>query len=72
MVQRGSRDGCAETDRDDMTTEELRRLAWRETNGRVASRLLDLVLALDGMDRGQAARLAGIDLRASSSAVDHR
>lgn len=39
----------------------LRRLARRESNGRVAARLLALAHALDGMDRGQAARLAGMD-----------
>lgn len=47
--------------RDDIPAEELRRLARRETNGRVASRLLGLANALAGMDRGQAARLAGMD-----------
>jgi putative transposase len=47
--------------RDDITAEKLRRLARRETNRRVASRLLGLAQALDGMDRGQAARLAGMD-----------
>ena len=40
---------------------DLRRLARRESNGRVASRLLALANALDGMDRGRAARLAGMD-----------
>ena len=47
--------------RQDMSPEELRRLARRESHGRVASRLLALAHALDGMDRGQAARLAGMD-----------
>ena len=47
--------------RDDIPAERLRRLARRETDGRVASRLLGLANALDGMDRGQAARLAGMD-----------
>ena len=47
--------------RDDIAAEALRRLARRETNGRVASRLLGLANALDGMDRGRAARLAGMD-----------
>jgi transposase len=47
--------------RDDIPAEELRRLARREANGRVASRLLGLAHALEGMERGQAARLAGMD-----------
>ena len=47
--------------RDDIPAEELRRLARREGNGRVASRLLGLAPALEGMDRGEAARLAGMD-----------
>jgi hypothetical protein len=47
--------------RDDIPVEELRRVARRETNGRVASRLLALANALDGMARGQAARQAGMD-----------
>ena len=47
--------------RDDIAAEALRRLARRESNGRVASRLLGLANALDGMDRGRAARLAGMD-----------
>jgi transposase len=47
--------------RDDISAGRLRRLARRETDGRVASRLLGLANALDGMDRGQAARLAGMD-----------
>ena len=47
--------------RDDIPAEELRGLARREANGRVASRLLGLAHALEGMERGQAARLAGMD-----------
>jgi transposase len=47
--------------RHDLPPEELRRLARRETNGRVASRLLARAHALDGMERGEAARLAGMD-----------
>jgi transposase len=47
--------------RDDIPAEELRRVARRERNGRVVSRLLALAHALEGMDRGQAARLAGRD-----------
>jgi transposase len=47
--------------RDDIPAEELRRLARRESNGRVASRLLGLAHALEGIERGAAARLAGMD-----------
>jgi transposase len=47
--------------RDDIPAQELRRRARREGNGRVASRLLALANALDGMARGEAARRAGMD-----------
>ncbi len=47
--------------RDDIRSEELRRLARRESNGRVISRMLAIAHAREGMDRGQAARLAGMD-----------
>ncbi len=47
--------------RGDIPAQELRRRARRERNGRVASRLLALANAMDGMARGQAARLAGMD-----------
>lgn len=47
--------------RDDIAAAELRRLARREANGRVASRLLALANALDGLERGRAARSAGMD-----------
>ena len=47
--------------RGDISAKELRRRVRRETNGRVASRLLALANALDGMDRGEAARRAGMD-----------
>jgi transposase len=47
--------------RDDIPPRELRRLARRESNGRVISRMLAIAHALDGMDRGQAARLVGMD-----------
>lgn len=47
--------------RQDIPPEELRRLARQETDGRVACRLLGVANALDGMDRGQAARQAGMD-----------
>ena len=47
--------------RNDIPAEALRRLARRENNGRVASRLIGLANALDGLDRGEAARRAGMD-----------
>ena len=47
--------------RDDIPAEELRRLARRESNRRVISRMLAIAHALEGTDRGQAARLAGMD-----------
>jgi transposase len=47
--------------RHDIPAAALRRVARRETNGRVASRLLALANALDGLDRGEAARRAGMD-----------
>jgi len=47
--------------RDDIAPGELRRLARRESNGRVISRMLAIAHALEGMDRGRAARLAGMD-----------
>ncbi len=47
--------------RDDIAAEELRRRARRESDGRVACRLLGVANALDGMSREQAARQAGMD-----------
>src|SRR6478736_8913090 len=47
--------------RDDIDTEELRRRARREHDGRVSARLIGLANALEGMDRASAARLAGMD-----------
>ena len=47
--------------RDDISSDELRRYARRESNGRVSTRLIALANALDGMDRARAARLAGMD-----------
>ena len=46
---------------EDLSAAELRALAQRETNGRVASRLLALAGALSGMNRTQAAEAAGMD-----------
>jgi transposase len=47
--------------RADVSADELRALARRETNGRVSSRLLGIANALDGMSRIEAARAAGMD-----------
>ena len=47
--------------RQDIETEELRRLARQETDGRVACRLLGVANAVAGMPRAQAARQAGMD-----------
>ena len=56
--------------RTDIPAARLRRLARRETDGRVASRLLGLANALDGMDRGQTARLAGMDRQTAQGLGD--
>ena len=53
--------GAALPIRGDVPSEELRRLARLEANGRVACRLLALANALDGMSRERAARQAGMD-----------
>jgi transposase len=47
--------------RDDIGSEELRRRARRENDGRVSARLIAIANALEGMDRASAARLAGMD-----------
>lgn len=48
---------------------ELRRLARRERDGRVAARLYAIANALDGMSRAAAARLAGMERQALRDAV---
>lgn len=53
--------GAAVSIRDDIPAEDLRRLARRETDGRVACRLLGLANVLDGMKRTEAAGRAGMD-----------
>jgi putative transposase len=47
--------------RDDISSVELRRQARRKSDGRVSARLIAIANALDGMDRGSSARLAGMD-----------
>ena len=47
--------------RTDLEATQLRGLSWRESDGRVAARLIALANALDGMSREAAARAAGMD-----------
>ena len=47
--------------RGDIGSEELRRRARRERDGRVSARRIAIANALEGMDRASAARLAGMD-----------
>ena len=47
--------------RDDFTAEELREAAARSTDADVARRMLGLALVLDGYQRGEAAKLCGMD-----------
>ena len=49
--------------RTDLEAAELRRLARRERDGRVAARLIALANVLDGMSRKAAAHAAGMDRR---------
>ena len=53
--------GAALVVRDDLEAADLRRLARRERDGRVAARLLAIAGVLDGMSRAAAARAAGMD-----------
>jgi len=46
---------CALVIRDDISSEELRRRARQESDGRVAARLFAIANALEGMDRASAA-----------------
>ncbi len=59
--QGGADMGAAVAIRTDIEAAELRRLARREADGRVTSRLLALANVLDGMSREAAARAAGMD-----------
>jgi transposase len=61
--------GRALSIRDDQSAVELRRLARRESCGRVAARLYAIANALDGMTRAEAARLAGMERQALRDAV---
>lgn len=55
--------------RDDLSAEELRRLARREKGRRPAMRMLAIASALDGMSRALAAKSAGMDYQALRDAV---
>src|SRR5438067_4008429 len=55
--------------REDRSPGELRRLARREAEGRVAARLYAIANALDGTNRAEAARLAGMERQALRDAV---
>jgi transposase len=55
--------------RGDLSASELRALARRERDGRVAARLYAIAHALDGFSRAEAARLAGMERQALRDAV---
>jgi transposase len=55
--------------RQDLSAEELRRLARREPDRRSATRLSAIANALDGFSRAEAARLAGMERQALRDAV---
>src|ERR1051326_797154 len=55
--------------RSDRSAAELRGLARRERDGRVAARLYAIANALEGMSRAEAARLAGMERQALRDAV---
>jgi hypothetical protein len=55
--------------RQDLSAEELRRLARHEPDRRAAMRLLAIASALEGRSRAEAARLAGMERQALRDAV---
>ena len=55
--------------RQDLSAEDLRRLARLETDRRAAMRLLAIADALEGLSRAEAARLAGMERQALRDAV---
>src|SRR4051794_18938038 len=63
--------GAALPIRDDLTPEALRRKARHEANRRAALRMLAIAHALEGMSRGEAARLAGMERQALRDAGVH-
>jgi hypothetical protein len=56
--------------RDDMGSEELRRRARRERDGRVSPRLIAIANALEGMDQARAARQLAAALDADEAVID--
>jgi len=61
--------GTALKIRDDLTPSELRRWARREARGQPAARAYAIANALEGMNRAEAARLAGMERQALRDAV---
>lgn len=61
--------GVALAIRQDTSAEELRALAGREKDARAVKRLLAIAHALDGLERREAARLAGMDRQALRDAI---
>ena len=55
--------------KDDRTSDELRRLARRERDGRASARMIAIANAPEGMSRAEAARLAGMERQALRDAV---
>ena len=55
--------------RQDRSADELRRVARHEPDRRAAMRMLAVANALDGLSRGEAARLAGMERQALGDAV---
>jgi hypothetical protein len=55
--------------RSDLSPEDLRGLARRERDGRIAARLFAIANTLEGMSRAEAARLAGMERLALRDAV---
>jgi transposase len=55
--------------RDDLSADELRRLARRELDRAAAARMYAIAHALEGMSRAESARLAGMERQALRDAV---
>ena len=61
--------GTALAIRQDLSADELRALARWEKDGRAVKRMLAIAHALEGMERAEAARLAGMDRQALRDAL---
>jgi len=61
--------GTALAIRQDLSADDLRALARREKDGRAVKRLLAIAHALEGMERAEAARLAGMDRQSLRDAI---